>query len=51
MTTKPANLPPCISCGAPAQFDHEDGQYCKTCMQLHLIEKAFVQLTKIQRTQ
>jgi DnaJ-class molecular chaperone len=41
----------CISCGEPAQLKHEDGLYCTTCMKLHLLEKQFVQLTKLQRKQ
>lgn len=42
---------PCVSCGAPAVLKNEDGEYCKDCMQIHLIEKIFVNLTKPQRSQ
>ena len=38
----------CIYCGAKAVLSNEDGQYCKDCMQLHLLEKMFVSLTKLQ---
>jgi len=39
----------CISCGAPAVLENEDGKYCKDCMQVHILEKMFVQLTKLMR--
>jgi len=42
---------PCLSCGAPAVLSNEDGAYCKDCMQIHLVEKMFVNLTKMQRPQ
>ena len=53
----PAALPPapgsavrpCVSCGAPAVLRNEDGEYCKDCMQIHLLEKMFVQVTKLSR--
>ena len=38
---------PCLSCGAPAVLMNYDGQYCKSCMQIHLLEKMFVQVTKL----
>ena len=28
---------------------NEDGEYCKACMQIHLVEKMFVNLTAMQR--
>jgi len=40
---------PCVSCGAVAVVSNEDGEYCKACMQLHLVEKMFVNLTAMQR--
>lgn len=40
---------PCLSCGAPAVLMNEDGQYCKDCMQIHLVEKMFVNMTALQR--
>lgn len=39
---------PCISCGERAVFSCEDGIYCKDCMEIHLLEKMCVQLTKVQ---
>ena len=38
----------CLSCGKPAVLSNEDGRYCKDCMQIHLLEKMFVQVAKIQ---
>ena len=40
---------PCVSCGAPAVLRNEDGEYCKDCMQIHLVEKMFVNLTAMQK--
>jgi hypothetical protein len=37
-----------MSCGAPAVLVNEDGEYCKSCMQIHLVEKMFVNLTAMQ---
>lgn len=37
---------PCVSCGALAVLKNEDGEYCKTCMEIHLLEKLFVQLNQ-----
>ena len=39
----------CLSCGSRAVMCNEDGQYCKPCMQIHLVEKMFVNLTEMQR--
>ena len=38
----------CLSCGKPAVLSNEDGRFCKDCMQIHLLEKLFVQVAKIQ---
>lgn len=43
-----AEVKKCISCGERATLSSEDGVYCKDCMQAHLLEKMFVQLTKLQ---
>ncbi len=43
-----ASGPKCVSCGAPAVLKNYDGEYCKYCMQIHLVEKMFVNLTAIQ---
>jgi hypothetical protein len=40
---------PCVSCGARAILSNYDGEYCKDCMQLHILEKMFVNLTAMQR--
>lgn len=37
----------CLSCGKPARLSNEDGFYCKDCMEIHLLEKMFVQVTKL----
>ena len=39
---------PCVSCGAVAVASTEDGEYCKDCLQLHIVEKMFLNLTKLQ---
>lgn len=39
---------PCVTCGAPAVLAHEGSVYCKSCMQIHLVEKMFVNLTAMQ---
>ena len=38
----------CVTCGAPAILSHEGNVYCKGCMQIHLVEKMFVNLTALQ---
>ena len=43
-----SDVRPCVSCGARAVLKNEDGEYCKDCMQIHLVEKMFVNLTKLQ---
>ena len=43
-----SDVRPCVSCGAPAVLKNEDGEYCKDCMQIHLVEKMFVNLTKLR---
>ena len=43
-----SSLVNCVSCGAAAVLSNYDGDYCKDCMQLHLLEKMFVNLTAIQ---
>jgi len=39
---------PCVTCGKPAVAENYDGQYCKDCLQLHILEKMFVNLTALQ---
>lgn len=40
--------PLCLSCDrVPAALCNEDGAYCVDCMKFHLLEKMFVQLTKL----
>lgn len=43
-----SDVRPCVSCGARAVLKNEDGEYCKDCMQIHLVEKMFVNLTALQ---
>lgn len=38
----------CLSCGAKASLSNEDGAYCVGCMKLHILEKMFVQLAKLE---
>ena len=38
----------CISCGKKAVLKNYDGQYCRDCMQFHLLEKMFVSLSSLQ---
>jgi hypothetical protein len=38
----------CLTCGAKASLKNEDGIYCVDCMKIHLVEKMFVSLTKLQ---
>ena len=38
----------CVSCGdRAAVLSCEDGAFCKDCMEFHLLEKMFVQLTRL----
>lgn len=39
----------CVSCGAPAVLKNYHGEYCRDCMQLHILEKMFVNLTAMQK--
>ena len=43
-----SDVRPCVSCGARATLSNYDGDYCKDCMQLHILEKMFVNLTALQ---
>lgn len=39
----------CLLCGALAVLSNYDGEYCRDCMQIHLVEKMFANLTEMQR--
>jgi len=39
----------CVSCGKPAVLKNYDGEYCRDCMQLHILEKMFMNLTQLQK--
>lgn len=43
-----SDVRPCVSCGARSTMSNHDGDYCKDCMQLHILEKMFVNLTALQ---
>ena len=39
----------CISCGGPARVRFNECCYCRPCLQAHLLEKMFVNLTSLDR--
>ena len=40
---------PCLSCGKPAKVSHGGNCFCRECIKIHLVEKMFVNLTKLQK--